>query len=104
MNEQRVARVRAEMQAHGLTQMIISDSKSIWYLTGASVEPYERLMALYLPVQGEPVIFLNKLFFVPQAPAAKCGTRIRTSRWSRSPKWWTRPRLWASTRNGLPSS
>lgn len=68
MNEQRVARVRAEMQAHGLTQMIISDSKSIWYLTGASVEPYERLMALYLPVQGEPVIFLNKLFFVPQAP------------------------------------
>ena len=28
MNEQRVARVRAEMQAHGLTQMIISDSKS----------------------------------------------------------------------------
>ena len=68
MNEQRVARVRAEMQAHGLTQMIISDSKSIWYLTGASVEPYERLMALYLPVQGEPVIFLNKLFFVPQVP------------------------------------
>ena len=104
MNEQRVARVRAEMQAHGLTQMIISDSKSIWYLTGASVEPYERLMALYLPVQGEPVIFLNKLFFVPQAPAAKCGTLTRTSRWSRSPKWWTRPRLWASTRNGLPSS
>lgn len=28
MNEQRVARVRAEMQAHGLTQMIISDSKT----------------------------------------------------------------------------
>ena len=50
MNEQRVARVRAEMQAHGLTQMIISDSKSIWYLTGASVEPYERLMALYRDV------------------------------------------------------
>ena len=80
MNEQRVARVRAEMQAHGLTQMIISDSKSIWYLTGASVEPYERLMALYLPVQGEPVIFLNKLFFVPQAPcryAGSAGFRLR---------------------------
>ena len=28
MNEQRVARVRAEMQAHGLTQMIISDCHS----------------------------------------------------------------------------
>ena len=88
MNEQRVARVRAEMQAHGLTQMIISDSKSIWYLTGASVEPYERLMALYLPVQGEPVIFLNKLFFVPetniQAKTKKCNhknvTWITTSK------------------------
>ena len=68
MNEQRVARVRAEMQAHGLTQMIISDSKSIWYLTGASVEPYERLMALYLPVQGEPVIFFEQAVLCAAGP------------------------------------
>lgn len=68
MNEQRMERVRAEMRAAGLTQMIVSDPKSVWYLTGAEVEPYERLMALYLPEQGEPVLFLNKLFFVPEAP------------------------------------
>lgn len=38
MNEQRVARVRAEMQAHGLTQMIISVQKHLvpdWCQCGA---------------------------------------------------------------------
>ena len=67
MNE-RIARVRAALQAQGLTQMIVSDPKSVWYLTGVSVEPFERLLALYLPVEGDPVLFLNKLFNVPNPP------------------------------------
>ena len=65
---QRIERVRAAMQAQGLTQMIVSDPKSVWYLTGVEVEPYERLLALYLPVCGEPVLFLNRLFNVPDPP------------------------------------
>ena len=65
---QRIERVRAAMQVQGLTQMIVSDPKSVWYLTGVEVEPYERLLALYLPVCGEPVLFLNRLFNVPNPP------------------------------------
>ena len=45
----RMDRVRAALRAQGLTQMIVCDPKSVWYLTGVAVEPYERLLALYLP-------------------------------------------------------
>ena len=68
MKMQRMERVRAALRAQGLTQMIVCDPKSVWYLTGVAVEPYERLLALYLPTEGEPVLFLNKLFNVPSPP------------------------------------
>ena len=65
---QRIVRVRAAMQAQGLTQILVSDPKSVWYLTGVEVEPYERLLALYLPLNSEPTLFLNRLFNVPNPP------------------------------------
>ena len=68
MKMERIDRVRAALCAQGLTQMIVCDPKSVWYLTGVAVEPYERLLALYLPTDGEPVLFLNKLFNVPNPP------------------------------------
>ena len=68
MKTERIDRVRTALRAAGLTQMIVCDPKSIWYLTGVSVDPYERLLALYLPVDGEPVLFLNRLFNVPNPP------------------------------------
>ena len=58
MNEQRVARVRAEMQAHGLTQMIISDSKSIWYLTDGGMIGFRVVRPLHIP----DVITMHRLW------------------------------------------
>ena len=51
LNSERLYRVRAALRAQGLTQMIVCDPKSVWYLSGVAVEPYERLLALYLPWQ-----------------------------------------------------
>lgn len=68
LKTERMDRVRAALRAQGLTQMIVCDPKSVWYLTGVAVEPYERLLALYLPTEGEPVLFLNRLFTVPEPP------------------------------------
>ena len=68
MKAERIERVRAALRAQGLTQMIVCDPKSVWYLTGVAVEPYERLLALYLPIEGEPVLFLNSLFNVSNPP------------------------------------
>ena len=49
MNTQRIDRVRANLQARDLDQLLIVDPLSIWWLTGYYTEPYERLLALYLP-------------------------------------------------------
>ena len=46
--------------------MIVCDPDSIWYLTGVDVAPYERLFALLLQKDKEPVLFVNKLFFIPE--------------------------------------
>ena len=49
MNTQRIDRVRANLQARDLDQLLIVDPLSIWWLTGYYTEPYERLLALHLP-------------------------------------------------------
>ena len=62
MNTQRIDRVRANLQARDLDQLLIVDPLSIWWLTGYYTEPYERLLALHLPRTGVPTLFVNRLF------------------------------------------
>ncbi len=66
MWEDRRARVLRAMQEKGLGQMLVTDPKSVWYLTGIEVEPYERLFALYLRADGHHKIFANRLFVLPE--------------------------------------
>ena len=42
--------------------MIISDPVAIFYLTGKWIFPGERLLALYLNVNGNHQMIINKLF------------------------------------------
>ena len=67
MYEKRIRRVLDAMSEMGLTQMIVSDSDSIWYLTGYYVAPMERLFALCLRQSGQHTFFLNKLFPAPES-------------------------------------
>lgn len=64
LKTERMDRVRAALRAQGLTQMIVCDPKSVWYLTGVAVEPYERLLALYLP--GEFGVRVEDLVLVTE--------------------------------------
>ena len=43
MNQNRINRVLEGMKERQLTQLFVADWKSIWYLTGYSCEPYERM-------------------------------------------------------------
>ena len=66
MKQKRVERIMEALKEMGLTQMLIVDPMSIYYLTGVYVEPFERFYALYLREDGKHVYFLNKLFTVPE--------------------------------------
>ena len=66
-HKSRLARVLSALQQAGIPQMFVTDPRSIWYLTGISVEPFERLFALYLNTDGREVLFLNRLYTVPES-------------------------------------
>lgn len=66
MKQNRVEKVLANLRKQGLTQMVVSDPASIYYLTGRWIDPGERLFALYLSDKGNHRILINRLFTVPE--------------------------------------
>ncbi|MCI1966203.1 MAG: Xaa-Pro peptidase family protein [Oscillospiraceae bacterium] len=65
IHENRINRILEEMKKRGLKQLLVSDPKSIGYLTDVWNEPYERMFALLLKADGGHKLFLNRLFNVP---------------------------------------
>ena len=72
MDESRLARVRENLRERGIDQMLVVDPLSIWWLCGYHTEPYERFLALYVPAEGTPTLFANRLF----PDASGCGARV----------------------------
>ena len=66
MHIERANRILRLLDGLGARQMLITDPMSIYYLTDVYVQPFERFFGLLLRVDGNHVLFLNKLFFVPQ--------------------------------------
>ncbi|MFV0527557.1 MAG: M24 family metallopeptidase [Lachnospiraceae bacterium] len=62
MREARIENVVRHMKAEGVSQLLISDPVSIYYLTGKYEEPGERFYALYLTTDGQKMIFMNHMF------------------------------------------
>lgn len=62
MDQNKVSRVLESMEEQGVPQMIISDPVAIFYLTGKWIHPGERLLALYLNVNGKHKLIVNELF------------------------------------------
>lgn len=46
--ERRIGRVRENMERDGLDALILSDSAALYYLTGESIHPGERMTVLLL--------------------------------------------------------
>ena len=55
LKENRVKRVLDTLKEMGLSQMLIVDPMSIYYLTGVYIAPFERFYALYLRADGQHV-------------------------------------------------
>lgn len=66
MKQKRIESVLRNLDASGLSQLLVSDPRSIQYLTGMYVEPGERFLGLLLRNDGsQPTLFLNELFTTP---------------------------------------
>lgn len=66
MDQNKLQRVLKAMEEQGIPQMIISDPTAIFYMLGRWIHPGERLLALYLNVNGNHKLVVNELF--PQEP------------------------------------
>jgi Xaa-Pro dipeptidase len=62
MKQERLNRVLKEMESKNIPQMLVSDPASIFYLTGKWIHPGERMLALYISLDGKHKLFINELF------------------------------------------
>ena len=62
MDTNKLNRILDLMKEQEVPQMIISDPMAIFYLTGKKIVPGERLLALYLNINGGHKLVVNKLF------------------------------------------
>src|SRR6059058_489844 len=62
----RVARVRAEMEAQGVDVLLLSVGPDLPYLTGYEAMPLERLTMLVVPADGNAALVVPRL----EAPRA----------------------------------
>lgn len=62
MKKERIERIINSMTENNIPQMIVADPVAIYYLTGVRFHPGERLVALYLNINGNHKLAVNELF------------------------------------------
>lgn len=68
MVKERTERALCALKERDIDQMLIVDPLSIGYLSGVFLDPGERFYALLLRSDGRNVLFVNRLFAVPEDP------------------------------------
>lgn len=63
--ENRISKLIKSMSEKGLSQGLISSPSSIFYLTNTWIHPGERLLALLVSTDKDPLFVANKLFALP---------------------------------------
>lgn len=62
MNTSRLQKIRENMTAKGIDQLIVTCPDSIFYLVDEWIHPGERMLALYVNQTDQPKLILNELF------------------------------------------
>ncbi len=65
VNQQRLERIVQSMKENGLSQLILCDPSTMEYVLGFPLSPMERMYAMVVATDREPVLLLNDLFVVP---------------------------------------
>ena len=62
MNISRLEKVTQNMRAQGLSQILVTGTANVYYLTGLWCEPFERMLALHVTADGDMKLYANRLF------------------------------------------
>ncbi|WP_097025940.1 M24 family metallopeptidase [Clostridium peptidivorans] len=62
MKQNRLEKVLNDMKEKNIPQLIVTDPSSIFYLTGKWIHPGERMLVLYINLDGNHKLFINELF------------------------------------------
>lgn len=62
MNQERLNRILQGMKDRGVDELIISDPIAIYYLLGRKIVPGERMLVLYITIDGTTKLVINELF------------------------------------------
>lgn len=62
MDKEKLSRIIESMKQEQIEQLLVCDSASVCYLTGKYIDCMERMMVLYLDVQGNHRLVIGKLF------------------------------------------
>jgi Xaa-Pro dipeptidase len=62
MKKDRMKKVLQSMEQENMEQLIITDAPSIYYLTDLWIHSQERMLALVLSLEKEPILIVNELF------------------------------------------
>ena len=62
MKDKRLARVIQNMEELDLKQILVTQTESIYYLTGLWVKPGERMLALKVDISGDCALYVNRMF------------------------------------------
>lgn len=62
MNQERLTKVLDKMSEKKVSQLVISDATTIFYLTGKMIHAGERMLALVIKEDGNHALVINKLF------------------------------------------
>lgn len=76
MNERRIAAARAEMAGRGVDALVVTVGSDLPYLVGYKAIENERITALVLPVDGDPVLL------VPMLEEARVESGVAKRAWS----------------------
>ncbi len=66
MKTERLNNIISKLKENDISQMLICDPASIFYLTEKMISPGERFLALLIKDNGDNKIFINSLFTVPE--------------------------------------
>ena len=73
MSQERLARVRAAVEAAGLDAVLLTPGPDLRYVTGYDAKQLERLTCLVVPASGDPVLFVPRLELAAARAAISSG-------------------------------